>query len=128
MTGDMWHVTGDTWQVTRDLMNKSINDGGDCRTAPATPGRLKREKKMYFLNSTYDLTQNNLQSLSIWRRHTCVGNIKKLWTRPRSNFQPCTPWFLYKISWNMKKKIILWNYVNHKKYKTTYCPLLGYIS
>ena len=24
-----------------DLMNQSMSDGGDCRTAPATPGLLK---------------------------------------------------------------------------------------
>ena len=65
--GDRWHLTGDTWHVTggehgvkisqlwwfgvfgvlkiwrkriRDLIKQSVNNRGDCRTAPAKPGLL----------------------------------------------------------------------------------------
>ena len=29
-------------QTMTELMNRLMNDGGDCRTAPATPGLLKK--------------------------------------------------------------------------------------
>ena len=65
MTHDMWHVTCGTWHMTCDMLFRlpssyalwfmiswrlggkgsrsyQMNDGGDCRTAPATPGLLKQ--------------------------------------------------------------------------------------
>ena len=36
-------------QTITDLINELINHGGDCRTAPATPGLLKNVVVIYFL-------------------------------------------------------------------------------
>ena len=35
-----------------ESINQSINDGGDCRTAPATPGLLMNSEKV--LNYNFD--------------------------------------------------------------------------
>ena len=35
-------------QTITELMNELINDGGDCRTAPATPGLLNISDRVKF--------------------------------------------------------------------------------
>ena len=92
------------WQCWTDLeeelMNQSISDEGDCRTAPATPVLLKihwahrvlkvaKNKKI----SSYLLAEKNL--FRIWKQLTGSFRIWYRWEKQSMSFKPeiqCCLW------------------------------------
>ena len=102
MTRDTWHVTHNTWHLTlggswtfsqnfilsgiegflkigrkriNEWMNKLINDGGVCRTAPATPGPLTRQGSLNSNRSILCLLQPFIKSPPLPTHHFELPNM-----------------------------------------------------
>ena len=104
VTRDTWHMTHDTWHVTHDsfqlpsssglgltvfgiyfhtawvteLINEWMNNGGDCRTAPATPGLLiiLRVAKVRGWHFNCLITPSSDKQAKIQLRATAIWNLQ----------------------------------------------------